>query len=263
MKLPPAIDAAMWELAESNDQAALDAFVARYPEYMQELTQRVRMVRGLKGLKPANKAKERFVPVSDPLPMPTTNRWAVPVAATLVLGSLVFATVSVTRWMDAQNRAKEVVTHQNPPLQVMPPKDKAPVVGQAEVVPKNGGTGPVQDPVPPQPERPKTPWDVPVTISSDRTTLMAALQAVAAQAGISLEFGPGMPDIDIQADYRQQPAKLVMQDMGKNFGFTVLQQTQNTGLVIPAVDPNAHPMDNAVGNSAVARELRPDAGQAP
>lgn len=260
MKVPPAIDAVMWELAESADTAAQDAFVARYPEYQAELAQRVRMVRGLKGLKPAAKTKERFVPVSDPLPMPTTNRWMLPVAATLVLGSLVFATVSITRWLDGQNHQKGAVTVTVPPLQRAPDKEDRPDVPPAQVVPKNVNPSNGQ---PTQPAKPQTAWDVLVTLDSDRTTLAAALQQVAAQAGISLEYGPGLPDIDIEARYQGQPARLVMQDLGKNFGFTVLQQTQNTGLVIPAVDPNARPTESPVGQSAVARELGSDSGQVP
>lgn len=261
MKLPPAIDAAMWELAESDDQSALDAFASRYPEHKAELTQRIRMVRGLRGFKPSKTVKDKFVPAGDPLPMPTTNRWAVPLAATLLVGSLVFATVSATRWLDGQSH-KDAVVRPTPPKSASPDKP---------VVLRGPGDNPAQrndQPIdshtdaPVKPDVPKTPWDNPVTLKSDRTNLEEALRAIAMQAGVSLEFAPNMPDIEIEADYRSQPAKLVMQDMGRNFGFSILVQTESTALVVPAIDPRAHP-EPVVGNSAVARDVGSDSGQNP
>lgn len=261
MKLPPAIDAAMWELAESSDQAALDAFVDRYPEYKAELTQRVRMVRGLRGFKPPSKAKERFVPVRETLSMPTTNRWAVPLAATLVLGSVVFAAVSFTHWLDIRNTAAQ----QGPDV----PKGKNLAVspklkGGGEPRPIHRGTpdGGALPTVPP-PQTPNTPWENAVTFKTDRAVLADALVEIASQAGISLEIAPGMPDVEIEADYQGQPAKLVMQDMGKNFGFTVLIETQNTGLVVPAVDPHAPPPERVAGTSTVAQDIKPEGDRSP
>ncbi|MBS1709759.1 MAG: hypothetical protein JSS65_13690 [Armatimonadetes bacterium] len=260
MKLPPAIDAAMWELAETGDQAALDAFVSRYPEYQAEMAQRVRMVHGLKNLKPSAKAQGRFVPVSDPLPMPTQNRWALPVAATLVLGSLVFATVSFTRWLDSQHKPEIPIVQENPPLKVKPqPIDqREPDDPRVKKELTAGGNGQAQ-----QPEAPKTPWDVPVTLVSDRANLAATLRELALQAGVTLDIAPGMPEVDIQVDYRNQPAMLVLKDMGKNFGFSVLIQTQNTALVVPAVDPRAPAPESISGKSAVAQNVPAEDGKTP
>ena len=63
MKHQPDFNDLMWQLAEAQDDAAIQKFIAKHPEHKAELLSRVGMVHGLKGSKPQHpKASKRFLP---------------------------------------------------------------------------------------------------------------------------------------------------------------------------------------------------------
>lgn len=97
------------------------------------------------------------------------------------------------------------------------------------------------------------PFDRPVSIMSSQTTLKAALRDVADQAGISLDVAPGLEDMDITANYNQVKAQVVLEDLGRTCGFTVLIQTETLALLIPARESGGQnaplPLPNSAGSS--------------
>ncbi|MEZ5162584.1 MAG: hypothetical protein R2688_02320 [Fimbriimonadaceae bacterium] len=199
MKIPPEIDSLMWQLAESEDVAALDQFGQKYPDYKVEMTRRLKMVRGLKGAKPekAAKTRDKFMP-SPRVRAYGSPRWVMPVVAIGLLASVVFATVGTMRFMDSVN--KKQVAETNEPVQM--PGDQLgqadPNLGPGNSTPSNPENNSVE---PPEPQVPPTPFDTHVTVVASRIRLADALQDIAAQAGVSLEWAPGMPDIEIAVDY--------------------------------------------------------------
>ncbi len=235
--LPPEIDELMWTIAESDDIAAIDEFGDRYPAYRGELGKRLQMVRSLRGARPqAAKAKaqtKRFVPSSTGVVYREQSRWMMPTAAVFVLMSVVFATYAVTTYAQrGQPKPTEVVQQ---PITAPDPTESVAGTGEPLTPPISTAQN---DPVTPPPaaDRPN-PFDQPVTVVADRISLANALNLIARQIGVTLTSAPGMPDVEIAVDYRNVAASQVLADLGRNFGFTPMIQSEREALLIPAVDP--------------------------
>ena len=248
--LPPEIDELMWTIAESDDLEAIDEFGDRYPEFRGEMGKRLQMVRGLRGSRPqsarAKSTPKRFVPSKHEVVYREPSRWMMPAAAAFVLVSVVFATYAVTTYAQRKNEPTTTVVQQPTgtpdPVQIQPDtgEHNEPAVTTQNPPPQN----------PPAPDQPK-PFDRPVTLTADRISLANALNLIARQIGVTLTSAPGMPDVEISADYRNVAASQVLADLGRNFGFTPMIQSEREALLIPAVDPTG--MDNArppAGSSA-------------
>lgn len=234
--VPPEINDLMWQIAESQDDQAIEQFHERYPAYRAELMSRMTMVRGIKGSRPVEvKSKTRFLPSPQRLNS-EPPRWIAFAAATFLLAAGVFATLGTLRFVESRNAPAQVVEG-----------------GIDNMSASNGTSGSTQttqpdktqpeNPIPEQgnepPTTPVSPMDKPVTIVAKNITLDSALNDIAVQAGIRLESAPGMPDIIIQLDFRDIPAIQVLQALGRSFGFTPMVQTDNSALLIPARDPNS------------------------
>ncbi|MCU0315351.1 MAG: hypothetical protein MUC92_02030 [Fimbriimonadaceae bacterium] len=241
MKVPPELDDLMWKLAETDDPQALEEFGDRYPDFRQEMAQRLRMVRNLKGAKPSAKV-DRFVPKAEVVPYAEpTPKWMVPAAIFMGVVSIAFATYAVTTFAQSQARQEPPVaqnSQQQPPTtpsdddylkkdrSTLDPNDP----GQVPAQPTNPNPG-VASQVPPA-------FKIRVTVRGTDVSLMQMLQSVAAQAGIQLEIPPGFVDQRINCDYQNSEALAVMQDMGRNFGFSAFVQGDRTVLLIPARSPD-------------------------
>jgi len=234
--IPPEIDELMWSIAESDDSAAIEDFGDRYPSFRPEMAKRLQMVRSLRGARPQaaepKPKRKPFVPSRESVPYREPGRWMMPVAAGFVLVSVVFATYAVTIYTQRQKPDTAVTqpvhtTTTAPAAQELAPEVTVPTVQ----TPRNsaGNTPPVAE---------VSPFDRPVTLVADQISLANALNLIARQIGVTLSSAPGMPDIDIAADYRNVPARQVLEDLGRNFGFTPLIQSEREALLIPAVDPN-------------------------
>jgi ferric-dicitrate binding protein FerR (iron transport regulator) len=239
MKMPPAIDSAMWEVVESGDQALMDEFAARYPEHKGELAKRLTMVRDLKGSKPRAEVKPAFHPRAN-VEMPrSAARWTTSTVALAVVGT-VLATFGLVRIVD------QVQARNNPPATepsstpYTPPKMQMyqPPEGQ---IPEND-PGPEQTAPSGSQEPPKVdpaqldPFQRRVTIAIEDAPLSSVLQDIATQANLVLEAAPGMPDVRIHAQYVNAPAMQVLEELGRAFGFTPLKQSRRSALLIPARD---------------------------
>ena len=239
-KIPPAIDSAMWEVVESNDQQLMDEFAERYPGYKPELTKRVNMVRSLKGSRPKTEIKPKFVPVvMEPSPM-AAPRWSTGVLL-FAAASVAFATFVGVRLYDQLNRRPEtVVVQNNAPAPQTNPNQATPEPNQnsqsTQPNPVNQPT--IGDGTGEKPLKAEDPFQRRVTIKTERSSLMLVLGEIARQAGINLAPAPGMIDLEIQADYQNEPAISVLNDLGRNFGFTAMKEGDRDALLVPARDPN-------------------------
>ncbi len=238
-KYPEEIDELMWMLAESDDDAAIEEFGSRYPNYRGELAQRMQMVRGLRGSRPkaepvVHKVK-RFTPSTPETKVGGPSRWTMSAAAVFVLASLCFATYAVTNYYNQSNRKPEIVVNNLPPDSAPPDQVTESNLpgGQPETQP-NKGLG-NQESI--TPETYVEPFDRPVTLVAARISLANALNLIAQQIGVTLTSAPGMPDVEIAADYRNMTARSVLEDLGKNFGFTPMIQSPREALLIPSTDP--------------------------
>ena len=261
MKFPPEIDSLMWQLAESEDAAALEQFGEKYPDYKVEMTRRLKMVRGLKGARPEKAAKNRdkFMP-SPRMRSYGSPRWVMPVVVLGVLGSVVFATIGTMRFVDSLG--KKQGSESNEPVSGLVGSG----LDQEQLKVGQGNSTTMEQETqaePLKPQVPPTPFDTRVTVVASRIRLSDALQDIAAQAGVSLEWAPGMPEIEIAVDYRDVPAKDVLQHLGNTFGFSAVPQSTRSALLIPAVDRNReNPVPN-VGSSSEAGLPVPGTGVNP
>ena len=248
MKPSPEIEEIMWRLAEAPDDSEHGEFLARYPEFQAEFEKRIAMVRGLKGSRPKS-AKRR----TDFMPSPRTlaadsapSRWAVVGAATLVLAGTVLATLGAVRYMDARQGETARQAGPVPPVGPGHLDQGGPENGQMPVSNQGG-----QKKELPETVVPPSPFDSLVTIVATRVKLSTCLDDIARQAGIRLESAPGMDtlDVDVEVDYRGVPALSALDDLGRNFKFSVLRQTESSALLVPAVDPKKEQSGDGVGTS--------------
>lgn len=232
MKIPREMDELMWSVAEADDPEATAEFGERYPDLRIEMTKRLKMVRGLKGSRPRSRA-QRFVPVQTVRQFGPT-KLAVAGVVALVLFSVGFASYAVfqiTQKPDSQDEPFEQTVATDPPSGFVAPDD---AVEPLEV---NPGRTPGDDL-----ENAALVSDLflnLVTISEPRMLLTDAIRAVEVQAGVTITIAPGFQDLYIRIEYIDAPAKQVLADMGRVFGFTAMQQNARSALIIPVVDPLA------------------------
>lgn len=262
MKIPSEIDALMWEVAEANSIELMDQFGRRYPEYRQELVKRIHMVRGLKGARPeeAPKPEKKGFEPSTVIREPHWSTRLLPVGVgILVLASVSFATYSIITYVSSR---KPVAT-EAPVEQTIPNWDtpvNEPVVTEpttpenAELENQTWING-----VPPA-EAPTPPLETKVTVRIQGATLTEVLMGIAAQAGISIQQAPGMPNPEIVAMYTDMPAIMVLNDLGRHFKFTALAQGERQVLLVPAVDQAAPPTEGATGSGGYASTYPPANG---
>lgn len=249
MKVPADIDALMWQIAEAEDPAAINEFKSKFPSYGSELDKRVFAVSGLKGSRPVSPPprRERFMPSQRVVASsPAIPTWALFLVGVAVLSSVVFATYGTIRFLDSQKApvSKIAVNDGNQGT----PSTSSEKPGAGTQLPQNTNpntSGGSPQNVPIQAQQPPDPFDRPVTLVSSQVELKTALADIAAQANVILEMPPDFPNPMIQIDYREIPAKRVLEDMGNSFGFSTFEQTPGTALLIPAVGSKA--MDQGAG----------------
>ncbi len=238
MSIPPDLSEKLWQLTESQDAKAIEAFLKKHPELKSEFNARSKMINGIKGSRPeqSKASKGRFMPSPKPLSS-GPNRLGAAVAATILVAGAVFATVGTLKYI-------ENTTAPQKPLNINQvhnmtaggdgtpqPKQELPLIENNPPV--------ANDPASVQPLEATRAVDRPVTIVAKSIKLSSALNDIGLQAGIRLNSAPGMPDPEITLDFRDVPAIQVLQSLGQQFGFTPMTESQNSVLLIPARDPNS------------------------
>jgi len=235
-RVPPELDSLMWTLAEEGNERAIDEFGVRHAEHRGELLRRIAMVKGLRGEKKRTtepiKAIPRFVPKEAKSHGPTY------VVTSLVLAAVAALTFAVTTLM-------------TPPPHLHPkdykPGRSAPVVERTAepIVPKNE-PAPKVDPI--VPERKEADTDTiltPVTLRADHAPLMMVMELMAQKCNIRIDPAPGMPNPTVEVDYKDMNAMEMLRDLGKQYGFTPLNQHDGSILVVPAVDRGQPALDGS------------------
>jgi hypothetical protein len=241
MNIPPDQSEKLWQLTESQDAKAIEAFLKKHPEFKAEFQARSKMITGIKGSRPIQKktSKERFMPSPKPLSI-GPNRWAAALAASVLIFGAVFATVGTLKYIENKTSPQK-------PLTIGEVQDLTSSTGtprpQQKLPPIENNPPVINDPTAVQPLQATRAIDRPVTIVAKAISLSSALNDIGLQAGVRLNSAPGMPDPEITLDYRDVPAIKVLQSLGQQFGFTPMIETQNSILLIPARDPNT-PSDN-------------------
>ena len=226
-RIPSEIDSLMWAIAERPDDAAIDEFGQRFPNYRQELGKRLAMVRALKGAKSAATSMPdtgwRPNRVSWHRATGTRFGW---VLAGAGLAAVAFA--SYAGFSLLSTRQIEI-----PPTPALP---SAPPAVPDRIVYRETPRPPVPPPQPaPRQAQPRPPWEQPISVQMEGVPLEVALQAVAQKGGLRLEIAPGLSDVLIVLDYRESRPIDILRDMGPRFGFTALPQGQNEVLIVPVL----------------------------
>ncbi len=232
-RIAPDIDRLMWTLAEARDLPAIAEFEGRFPDLRLELAKRVALVGGLRGARfEQGPPAPRFQPSARPQPL-----WGRPLALAAGLAALAVLASGAfvgTRALLASRGGEpgpgasnpavlepSSPTHSNPPdsIVVPPPEPSGPLASAA-------------DPEPPA-------FLKPISVRIEDAPLLAVVQAIASQSGLSLEVAPGMPNFNVTASYSGIAGVRMLQDLGRKYGFSVLGQGGNNVLLIPVVDESA------------------------
>ncbi|MBI3722315.1 MAG: hypothetical protein HY248_07145 [Fimbriimonas ginsengisoli] len=75
-----------------------------------------------------------------------------------------------------------------------------------------------------------------MTIHVVSASMQSVLEAISSHALLDLFIAPGTPNPDIRVDYIDMSPMAILQDMGKRFGFTALEEGSDTVLIVPAID---------------------------
>lgn len=219
----------MWMLAEQRDMQAVEEFEGRFPELRLELAKRVAMVNGLRGAKENSPPIPRFR-----APSPQRLVWQRPLVVALsgaVLLALAFgAYLGTGSWLTARatpelQQGLEAATGPGTTTEPQPFAAPSEPIG---VVP------PVLEPDPVAAEALRT-HQRPHAVRIEGASLMTVLEAIGMQTGLALEIAPGMPDFNVSIAYEGMTGIQMLQDLGKRYQFTALDQGGNKVLIVPVV----------------------------
>jgi hypothetical protein len=227
-KIPEDIDQLMWSVAESGDPRAVDEFELRFPDFKYELGKRLMMVRQLRGAK-AGPIGDKAIPQFQP-PRRETGLRAYPVrlvAAVVVLAAMAAISFTVTRaLLGAPDQPRFAVTPEDGELRSV----------QDHVLPRQPEPTPSFVPPNPREELPKE-YLRKISVSVESAPLSQVLALVAERAGFQLEIAPGLDNPRIAMAYENADGIAILEDMGKQLGFTPFFQGGGKVLIVPAVDP--------------------------
>jgi hypothetical protein len=238
-RVAPELDSLMWTLVEENNPRAVDQFLARHPELTGELERRTRMVKGLKQMKPESKAH-----ISPPPPFkprermqPTFSRGALIAVGVLVLAALGIASFTASYFlMPTKQPQQPVETVQATSDQTQFQKEE--VVPKVETPPIGPQAGDVK------PEVAIQRSNQPMSIKIEQAPLSAVLKAIGAQSGLSVILAPGMQkDPTIEVNYEQMGAVAILEDLGKQHGFTAFDQGDGSVIIVPATEAGVEDRD--------------------
>jgi hypothetical protein len=232
-KIPRDIDDLMWMLSEKNDVRAQEEFSQRYPDYRGELQKRISLVKQFKSAN-ISKQEDEIIPRFEPRPeqmhldyRPQSARW-IPVAVSVLLVIVAYASYRITTGI--VNRSEPVrYAIQEDDLNKTNPSDRTHLsLPEPDKTTKTGITGSSN----------AKPNGKAISIKIDRAPLISVIDLIAKESGLQIELAPNMENPDIRLEYSNVSGMSILQDLGKQFGFTALSEGQNKVLLVPAVDPS-------------------------
>ena len=229
--LPPELDRLMWAVAEDGGEQPIHEFVGRYPQYRGELMHRVNMVAGLRTQVRQPVRDEGQIPRFTPREsVQSPNPRIVSLALALGVAALAAASYTALSFV-------KVPPHTEPP-KLVAVAPAAPIQTPAPVF-----TNP--SPTPPPPEaNPKSIAETTgpaylrpqARIAIKDESLLIVLQSIAAESGMKIEVGPGFTDQRVSVDYHDTTPLDALQDMAKQYAFTVFDEGNGKFLVLPVAD---------------------------
>ena len=229
-RIAPELDSLIWTLVEQGNERAIEEFLARYPEMKQEVARRSVMVKGLKEMKPD---------IERPPFHPTEHiRYQGPTRMVYVVAALVLAALGL---------ASFTVTYIALPKPVEKPKVEAPKPiedpkrfagtggGEKTQNPQSGQLG-VEDepPIISEASAPKPPKKIAITVKE--APLHTVFSLIAAQSGLKVIVAPGTPNPPVGVDYEDMTTMEILEDMGRDHGFTPMDQGDGSIIIVPAVE---------------------------
>lgn len=221
----------MWTVAESGDVLAADDFERRFPEWKMELESRIAMVRNLRHAKPvatpATPEIPKFIPRQQPTSTPQRFGWVIALSATAVVAFGTFLVVSLT---PPEPAAKPPAAIVNPNRTTPEPDFEIPADPQIS----NPSISPEAQK--PPPEQPIMPWELRHDLSVNDAHLTDVLSLIGDVTKVTIEVAPGMPDPVITVDFSQKTGLEMLTELGRQHGFTPLDQGRGSFLIVPAIE---------------------------
>lgn len=232
--VPNDLDQLMWSIAESGDVAAADDFERRFPEWKVELESRIAMVRGLKHAKPASRPVTpeipRFVPKPKPAQAPQRMGWVVALSATAVLAFSTFIYVYLkppepVPIQTTEPTAKTQSTTDDWTTDELPSEPQA-------ANPSASGAG--SQPQPQTPPPVTMPWEHRHDLAIEGAPLVDVLSLIGDVTKLKVEIAPNMPNPTVTVTYTQRTGMEMLNELGRQYGFTALDQGKGSVLIVPA-----------------------------
>jgi hypothetical protein len=226
-RIPHEIDELIWQVADSGDPRARLEFVGRYPQWADELDRRAAFVRRLRSARPVGEPG-RFDSLGHRALARRSGAW--PWAA-VALAVVALAAASII--------LMKVTTTPTTPWQQAPETLRAVPEVTLDLRPHRAGSDARQDARISEPEE-RRPQE-PAAKAARGPSLVRALRDLAKQSGLRLEFAPGFEDLQIRIEVRYTDHHEALRRLGREFGFTALEQTEGSFLLVPAVDAGGDP----------------------
>jgi hypothetical protein len=221
----------MWALAEQNNPRAFDEFEAKYPHLVGELGSRIAMVRGIRG---EGHAKSAPAPIPSFRPTDSasrTSRNPLVLGGIFALAGLAFGSFYATRLLASP--APEAPTHTV--ISYVPPVP--PVTAPKEPVPQQNAPDAVPTAEHPDPAIQDVPaYLKPRSVKLEKTSLVSAIKLIAGSGDMQVEIAPGMPNPDVKLVYDNMSAVDILNDLGRQYAFTVFDEGNKRLLIVPVPD---------------------------
>ncbi len=233
-RLAPELDSLIWTLVEKGNARAIEEFLARYPEMKQEVARRSLMVKGLKELKP--EAAVEFAP--PPFRPAEHVRYQRPTRMVYIVAALVLAALGVASFTVTYIALPKQV--EAPVVEVEVPQADPETFAETGPPPKAqepsfGELGP-EDEQPIKTKAPTVQAPKAIAITIEDAPLHTVFDLIAAESGLQVIVAPGTPNPSIGVDYKQMTPLEILRDMGREHGFTPMDQGDGSIIIVPAVE---------------------------
>lgn len=241
--IPSDIDSLMWTVAESGDEAAIEDFERRFPEFRGELGGRLAMVRVLKKSKPVTDEPAYQVPrfvLREPVVLPRRPVWTVALLGGLAV--VAFCSYLVVVSMPKGEPAKTPQTSQqgsnlDPRNDPSGTFNNGAVPDQREPETMNpSDAGAAGKPPITSPPVVEMPWDKRQSISIHDAPLQDVLRLIAETCKLELELAPGLDNPVVSADFANKTGMEMLRELGREQGFTPLSQGKGRVLIVPTLE---------------------------
>ncbi len=258
MRISPEVDEMMWSIANSGDFQAVENFKKQFPDFHDELSRRVLLVKDLKKARtlqvatvprPAFVAKTRIRPyISWPVVAGAIFSVAAVSAAVVYKVNQAGPVADSCRAIAAAPHAAvfsvprpvetpyTVFTKKLPAPNPMPaPKDRQESPPSEE---QGSALIPEKGPDRPTPANTRGDETAETHIVFKQTPLDTVIRAIASSYKTEIKSAPGMPNADIDVDDHAKTPREILERLGHKYGFGVVDDGDYL-LLVPTSSPNS------------------------